>query len=597
MFTVALDAWRAAWKPRSALTVSQWGRKFVRLLHSARSDMYDDDQSYWLRRPLDAIPDTACQIILVIGPPGSSKTTLVEVGLPYIVAEDPGPTLVIDHTRPMAEDWFESRGKPVLKACRPVAALWPTLATKDKRDVLLFDHMPLWIGAANKTDLQSKSCRYTFGDEVWRWVQGMIRELLARHHDRWNRKCVLVSQGGEEKIGDAETELFALWQSSTREEYHFRCPHCQREQPYLMNQLRYDETKDANGVWDYQAAAASARYVCVNETCAHEFPDEPKVRRQLSASLGANPYRATNPKPAKGVIGVHYNALAVWWIPWGRLVIEWIQANEAKHKGDLLPLKQFKQKRLAEFWQEELAVPYGRLHGAGYSIAYYANGEAWDGELYRFLTIDKQQDHYWACIRAWKADGTSRRLFYGRVNTDDGLDELARRYKVNPALVTVDARYRPSDVYALCAPRGWLAVMGDKRKLYQHVPRVGPAKWKYYSKTMPVVTGTGTCDLVYFGNEPLKDILANLRGGKGCAWEQPDEIEPEYAYQIDSEVKREVVNKQTKEVSMLWTKFRPNHAWDTEVQQTLQACIYGLVGPADIPAPPSGEAVDTPAPG
>lgn len=535
-----------------------------------------------MRDPLDAIPDTTCQIEVVIGPPGSSKTTIFEVGAPYVIAEDAGPTLLINHTGPMVEDWFESRGKPVLKACKPVKALWPTILTKDKKDVILFDHMPLWIAAANKTDLQSKSCRYVWGDEVWQWSQGMIKEALARHHDRWNRKGIFVSQGGEEKVGDAETELFALFQSGTREVAHFECPHCHEVQPWLLNQLKYDECKDANGVWDYQAAEKTVRYVCRNEACAHAFSDDIRTRRSLSATLR---YVATNPKPQRGVRSFQYNAMAVWWIPWGTLAIEWIQANESKRKGDLLPLKQFKQKRLAEFWQEELAVPYGRLHGAGYKTTDYANGEMWDGELYRFLTIDKQQDHYWACVRAWKPDGSSRRLFYSRINTDDGLVDLQQRFKVPDALVYVDARYLPSAVYALCAQRGWMAVMGDKKKLFPHVPRKGPIRYKYFSKITPVVLPTGGCDLVFFGNEPIKDILANLRSGQGCTWEQPDNIEPEYAYQLDSEVKREVVNKETKQTSNIWVKFRPNHAWDTEVLQTLGACIMGLIGPGDLPPP------------
>ena len=68
------------------------------------------------------------------------------------------------------------------------------------------------------TNLQEKSMRYCIGDEVWRWKSGMIKELKARHHDRWNRKTLLVSQGW-----DAGHEADAEWDSGTREVWGWTC--------------------------------------------------------------------------------------------------------------------------------------------------------------------------------------------------------------------------------------------------------------------------------------------------------------------------------------------------------------------------------------
>jgi len=600
MPTVALDAWRQAWRPRSSLSVSEFGRKCVKLPHSARSPDYDPDQSYWLRDPLDALPDTSLDEIVLIGPPGSAKTTYFEVALANIIVENPGPTLVLNHTVPMTDVWFESRGKPALKACKPVAALWPTKLIKDKVDTVLFDHMPLWTGGANDSDTQSRSCRWVLGDEVWKWKQRIMRESRARLHDRWNAKCVFVSQGGDEKAGDAETELFAAYQAGTREVAHFTCPHCQTVQPWRMRPpksegevaastiaprgfLLYDDCTDSNGVWDYDAAAASARYICENETCPSPiFVDDIQVRRQLSSSLS---YVATNPKPSKKKRSFQYNALCVWWISWGTLAVEWIKANESKHKGDLGPLKTFKQKRLAEFWSDELTVPYGALRISGYLKTDYMNGEMWPGEHIRFLTIDKQKDHYWAMVAAWKSDGSSRILFESRVNTESALRDIQLRYKVMDGATFMDARYEPSEVYSVCAKFNWTAVMGEDRDLYTHYPKKGKPYERYFSKMEKVFSGiNGHCWKINFGNKPLKDILSRLRAGQGAAWETPDDVSPEFTHQIDSEVLRDFVNPKTKEVTRRYVKIKhANHGWDLCVLQVLGACIANLIGYAPAP--------------
>lgn len=584
MPTVALDAWCQAWKPRSQLTVSKWGRKYVKLPASARSPDYDDEQSYWLRSPLDAVPDTSLKEIVVIGPPGSSKTTLFEVGVPYCIAEDSGDTLILNHTVPMTDAWFESRGKPYLKLCEPVKALWPKKPNRDKVDTILFDHMTLWTGGANDSDTQSRSCRWVWGDEVWKWKQRIMREARARLHDRWNAKCIFVSQGGDEKIGEAETELYTAYTAGTMEVAHFTCPHCGHLQPWDRNKgLRYDETKDEMGVWDYDAAAKSARWVCANEPCQAVFKDDIQVRRQLSSTLQ---YVVTNPKAQAKIRSFQYPAYCVWWIPWGVLAVEWIKANEAKHRGDYGPLKTYRQKREAAFWSEEITVPHGALRPAGYFQTDYMNGELWDGELYRFLTIDKQKDHYWVVIAAWKQDGSSRILFESRINTEAALRDIQLRYKVTDGCVFCDVRYEPSDAYALCAKFNWTAVMGEEKDLYTHHRKKGKSYSRYFSELERVFTGAnGHCYKVNFGNKPIKDILSRLRGGQGAAWETPDDVSPQFTYQIDSEVLKEVVNKNTKQLTWRWEKFRPNHLWDCCVLQVLAACIANLVGAVEAPAP------------
>ena len=587
MVSVALEAWCRSWMPRSPLSVTEWARRHVKTPHSSRATSFDPDQSYWLTQPLNRLPDNNIPEIGIIGPPGSSKTTYFEAGIPYIISEEPGPTQLSFHTDTDAEDWLLTRGKPVLRGCRPVKDLWPEDKNKDKKDQIIFDHMPFWIGGANFSSLQSKSVRWVFGDEVWRWKPGMMREARARTHDRWNAKCVFTSQGGDEK-----TELHQAWMASTRHIAHFSCPHCSKVQKWNLNQLLYDETKDENGIWNYDAAAKSARYVCVNEECKHAFQDDIQIRRQLAATLQYIPEN-----PSARVEYYQYNFMTVWWISWGKVVIEWIQANEAKHRGDWQPLIKFKQKRMAEFWTEEITVAHKKLIGGSYSKADYVEGQLWDGELYRFFAVDKQQDHFWAAIRAIKQDGSSRLIFESRVNTEEALRDIQLRYKVQDQLCFMDARYRTTDVYRHCAKFGWTAFFGDQEDGFNHYPRGSkkPVR-RYFSPIKTADIGNG-CLVRYilFSNEKIKDLLSILRGGHGPSWEVPSDISEAYVFQIDSEVKRDFVNKTTKEVSMRWVRFRDNHLFDCEVMLTAAANMFRLIGGYEAPPPDegsSGEGVD-----
>jgi hypothetical protein len=47
---------------------------------------------------------------------------------------------------------------------------------------------------------------------------------------------------------------------------------------------------------------------------------------------------------------------------------------------------------------------------SGYTMGEFEDGHPIDGEVMRFLSVDRQRDHFWCVLRAWRADGSSRRL-------------------------------------------------------------------------------------------------------------------------------------------------------------------------------------------
>ena len=83
------------------------------------------DNSPWLKEPLEALVDPRARIVSIIASIQSSKTTIGEIGLCYIIANLPGPALWLDQTDDDARDQAESRLGRIFDECPPVTALYP----------------------------------------------------------------------------------------------------------------------------------------------------------------------------------------------------------------------------------------------------------------------------------------------------------------------------------------------------------------------------------------------------------------------------------------------------------------------------------------
>lgn len=499
---------------------------------------------------------------------GAGKTTLLEVLTCYVIALDPGPMLIVGQTDETAKDWAETRLMPVLSACEPVRELYPADRHKVRKTEIILPHMPIFVTGAKMTSLQEKSVQWAFADEVWRWDQGRMQELRARHHDRWNRRSIFVSQGSDETHDFHES-----WQRGTRTEIHFYCPQCGCLQPYDWGQVIIP-TGDEGEFASLETVKNGTRYRCVK--CAQEMQDTAANRRAMA---DRQVLVDQHTEALSGVFSVRVPALAVWWIPWGDMAVEWVLAQKAKKDGDLQPLKQFITKRLAQFWKEEESVPWGALMGAGYTLRDFSAGQKWPGEAYRFLTVDVQLDHFWWTVRVWKIDGTSRLLGCGKAFQPDQLKSLQHQYGVKDALVLVDAQFKTGEVYDWCAKWGWTALHGSGADGFRHVDRKGRAVRKFFSPVQQAAAPSGgRCRYAFWANEPVKDRLAALRGGSGAAWETPDDVPEEYAKQIDSEMKKEIVNRKTGAVTVQWVRVRKaNHLWDCEAMQVAGAMMMGVL--------------------
>lgn len=560
------DSFRRGIRPPSDLTPAEWAGKFVRVQNSERSPFFDIEQTPWWKRPMEAAGDNEVRQIVVMAPTGSGKSTMAEGLIPWIISEDPGPLLYASQTDEDAKFWAESRLLPTLRACEPIKSLWPDDRHKSRKMEIIWPHMPMVLGGANMSNFQEKSVRWLYGDEVWKWGPGLVREFLARHHNRWNRRVFLVSQGGVE-----DDELSQEWAKTDRAEYSWTCRECGTVQAYEGDQLKMDDVK-VDGELDMQATADTARLVC--PVCGEEYADTVAERRTLSS--GAQ--YVSQGEGLRGYIGCHVHALAVWWVPWSEYGLEKLQAMAQLKAGLAERYRQLIQKRDARPWKEDFADQRSDLDVGAYQITDYEGGEPIDDEAKRFLTVDVGKDHYWAVCRAWRAGGSSVLLWEGYVPSDDKLREIQSAYNVEASHVFIDIGFDSGRIYDLCAAYGWTGIKGDQAKTFRHRRKRGQTVERLFSIVHRTrAPSGGIAKYVLISADGCKNILHRLRHGQGVKWEVPADVSAAYRNQIDSETRRTFRNARTGQEDEKWVKIRrANHLFDCENYQVAGALIFDL---------------------
>jgi hypothetical protein len=141
-------------------------------------------------------------------------------------------------------------------------------------------------------------------------------------------------------------------------------------------------------------------------------------------------------------------------------------------------------------------------------------------------------------------------------------------------------------VYDRCAKHGWTALIGRGQDYFQIREQSGRIYKRLYSSAdkvlAPTTRGPGGQRawvlFFYWASDPIKDILARLRSIGSPTWEFPMDVIEEYRRHLNSEVKRDVVDKQTKRTRKRWTFVgRPNHLWDCEAMQVVAALLLRIL--------------------
>lgn len=564
-------------RPPEDLTPASWCAEHVYLPDSPIGAKWDPEAGLYAVAPLDDMRDPELYEVNIVGATGMGKTALFEAALAWVVAQAPGPALFIGATNDTVKAWVKSRLMKVFEGCKEVARLLPSGKRRHDKSVnsVIFRHMAMFMGGANETNTQEKSMRYTFGDELWEWSDPILGEMLKRHHDRWNRKSLCASQGGT--VGTSWHKHATGGREMRR---HFVCPVCEESHEWKWELMKYETIRDEGGEIDWTETEGTVRLEC---PCGAEFEDTPANRRLLTDS------GIWVQGPRKFVPGRVTYYVPFFWVPrirWGSAVKEWIEAQEEKGNGDHTKLRQFIQKRLADWWQEPSDVPELRTDGDPYSRKEYADGARWEGSDFRLMSVDVQKDHFFVVVRDWKLGGNSRLIREGKVETWENLRFLQEKYEVANRFVFIDCGYLPEEVAekrmkyrnevgktkdGRPVHEFWTMLMGEDSRGY-HVKVRKTAYLRTYSEWVNRRTAGGIpYRYIKYSNLMAKDTLAGLMAGKGGVFGVPTDHSKAYAVQM--------ANEQKVEVSPGKWRWKPvtakanNHLWDCETMGVVGACL------------------------
>jgi phage terminase large subunit GpA-like protein len=450
----------------------------------------------------------------------------------------------------------------------------------EQRLGFLFVAMPLYFsGAGSQSKLQSKPIRWLFLDEVRNYPPGALETVLKRTRSFWNSKRLIISTPDMEN--DAVDRAF---KAGDQRVFHFSCPSCRHLQPLTFEQLKWDtnDLTKPSGAWDFDALAATIRYVCVS--CGHVIRDTPQARK-LIARTGQ--FVRLNMRAPHHRVSFHWNALLPPWVSWRSLVEEFLQARAAARNGDIKPLKTFVNESLGESWKDQLGV----IDEFDFLLdrrANYVFGDPWPEEEVRFLSADRQAaggEHYWFVVRAFARGGRSRLIAYGRCNSLMDLEETRKRHNVHAVNSVIDSGYRASEVYRFCRGTGWKPFKGEGDDFFLHKDPVSKKTVRRVWETSLVDPAYGTrlqgrvrpIKLWRWSNPGIKDLLFEQMTGVIGEWTIPSEVGRDYLQQLSAENRVEERDARGY-VRYRWhQKRRDNHLLDCELQIAVVAVVTGMI--------------------
>lgn len=551
-----LNSFAAIVKPEQTTSIVEWAYKYVNLKRSARSEKADLSQTPWLIKPLETILGNNSKEIIILAPTGGGKSTMLEIAATYIVAERPGPTLILTQSDPDAYEWFQTGLKPALENCVLIKPFWPSKNNQIRKDFIQFPSMPLWVSGANLNNLQSKSCDVVIFDEAWIVKKGLIAEGRRRTHDRFNSKVVLASQAG--MVGE---DLDTSYDQTYKHEFSFKCRGCGNFHAYNFEDVKYECIKNESGIYKWESL--SAWYECPG--CGERYEDSVSDRRAMSDSAEYIPAHSEN--PVKGHIGFHFSALNVWWISWEVLVQEFLKAKDLAKNGNFNALRQFNQKRLAKPWSD--LSQFDNVEAVTPSQYSVNDGHQLDITI---LTADVQKQDIWYTVRTWARDGSSKLLEANKVVDWRSLNLIQEKWKIKPKAVFIDSAYRTEEVKGVIAKNNWLGLNGRSESHYTITDKRGKKIKRLFSAPNRHKTANGEAVITYYSSNGAKDILGILKSGHGAKWEIPCDIGDEYLSQIDSEVKILGPNGHP-----MYKKVKSNnHMYDTEVMNLIAAMMWSV---------------------
>jgi hypothetical protein len=605
-----------------------WAEKHVRLDYGR----FDRQRHRLLIEPLETIDRRVGCTFLLQGSIQSVKTLTATLWAQASFQLRPGRTGWYSKSADAVGEFSDEKFMPLFEDIRPLQPLLSANPHKKTRLGILFPHAPFrLLSAGVQLARNSKTLENIVCDEAWTYEPGELTEIRGRYTDYQQTYRLILPSSGPTK----GSEVDQIWEESDKRTWHSICPCCKNPLPLEFFPPEPAETIGPDGkkvevrpagglrfatgeeVWkddgrlDWDLFGASVRLQCPH--CADEMPWSGRLANELDQTGHYIPL-ATGGR--RDVVAWNWNALAH--MDW-RVVAElWMKAVRSLHRGDPTAMEDFWRKRLGRAWDPR------QLHKKDASarreeMGEYALGDPIPEGWLTWMTVDVQQDHFWAVVRAWCPGPVpmTRTIAAERLLSAGAVRELQERFGIKGhggllqinedgayelpqgCGVWIDGNYNPSYVRRLASTYQWGVLRGSDVAQFRH--RDG--FYRIYDEIRAIDAWEGTLSQgdryvpeVRFANDPARNLFELLRSisDPQRIWTYAKDVPAAYREHISAWTRQSKRRKKDDAVIWEWRQVADrDDLWWCEKAQVVVGSMAGIVGGAPEVDPAAAAEVET----
>lgn len=499
----------AVFTPAEQQTVTEWAEKNVYIPKevSPYAGYFRSGFNKYLNEPLDQFGNKKTDKLTICFASQTGKTTLMHIGLLYVITKSPKPVLYLMPSDTSARQISKERIQPMMRASAEVSKILPD--NPDNFSILSYNLKTCNVhlgGAGSASKLASFPCAVVCFDECDKASVKNQNEAgaiqLASNRIKAYGSSKLFVLASTPTIDDGAETIYHHLKQSTFKTYHVPCLQCNElaEIGFAKDQEKFTVQWDKvinDGELDINATANTAKLVC--PYCSHEVNDTASKNKMVSSDKAK--WISNNPLADETHQGYHLNSLYSSYISIKdacRMFLEAKGTNE---------LQDFRNSFQALPWKHETEDTPDIIKLKSLETE-FSRGEIPPNSLV-FLTCDVQKYEFYWMITAHDTNGICHIVDHNRADNFDDLSDIFKRY--NCDFAGVDSAYQTPFVLSNIARLGtkWFAIRGQQKMQGQlNVVPINPTDG---NKDKAV---QGTVTRFDVNNSHFKRLLVQLRNQK-----------------------------------------------------------------------------------
>lgn len=557
-----------AFAPPPDITISEWAdiNRQLSPESSAEVGQWSTSRTEYMREIMDVILDPGIEKVICMFCAQAGKTELQLNIIGYFMEHDPSPILLVMPTLDLASTFSKDRFTPMVRDTKCLHAKIGTKKAKDSSNTILkktFQGGQIKMGGANSAaSLRSMPIRLVMCDEVDGYpvnVEGEgdpVALAEARATTFLSRKIIVLTSTPTQK---GKSRIEAAYEASDQRKFHVPCIQCGAYQILQWRQVKWPKGDNFD--------LSKTYYEC--QHCGAHLSDADKNEMVKNGFWQAD-------KPTRKVAGFWLNGIYSPWLTLEDMATKWLEAINAKNKGNVELLRTFFNTILGESFEDTREA---RKEDSVLRLKDDRPRGLVPQDISCIMCIvDTQKEGFWYEVVAfgWGQELESWQIREGYVETfaalrkiiseDQYLDINGGKHVIGFSLIDSGGD-KTAEVYKFChtMPNCWPLKGQQKMTKMWSVTQLD----FYPGKIKPI---PGGLKLYNINTSHFKNYLSTklkISPADPGAWHLHKDVDFDYAHQMCAEYK---------DASGIWQcpDGRDNHYWDLGVYRLAAAEMMGV---------------------